>query len=173
MDKKKLSTKDIVLIAFLAILLFVQEEVLTFLPNIQLTVFLLVLYSKKVGMKRTSFIILIHVLFDNLLMGSFNLYYVPFMFLGWLLIPTLLQTVFKRVDDSFSLAMLGILFSFLYSWIYLIPGIFLYQIDPVGYFMSDILFEVLLAISSFLSILWLNDPCANIFDRYLPSVETK
>lgn len=173
MDKKKLSTRDIVLIAFLAILLFVQEEVLTFLPNIQLTVFLLVLYSKKLGMKRTSFIILIHVLFDNLLMGSFNLYYVPFMFLGWLLIPTLLQTLFKRMNDSFSLAMLGILFSFLYSWIYLIPGIFLYQIDPVVYLMSDILLELLLAISSFLSILWLYDPCANIFDRYLPSVETK
>ena len=38
--------KDITIIAAFAAILFIQEQALSFLPNIQLTVFLLVLYSK-------------------------------------------------------------------------------------------------------------------------------
>ena len=163
-------TKDIVLIAFFAVILFVQEEIFTILPNIQLTVFLLVLYSKKLGVKRTSFIIMIHVLLDNLVLGSFHLFYVPFMFIGWILIPILLNTVFKNVEQSFQLALLGILFSLLYSWIYIIPQVLFYQVNWIGYLFADIVFEILLAASSFISILWLYDPCAKIFDRYLMNV---
>ena len=45
MDKTKiiLTTKDIALIAVLTGVLFVQEQLLSFIPNVQLTVFLLVI----------------------------------------------------------------------------------------------------------------------------------
>ena len=72
-------SKEIVVLALFAALLFVQEQVLTFLPNIQLTVFLLILYSKMLGMKKTLLIILIHVLLDNLVMGSMNPLFICFM----------------------------------------------------------------------------------------------
>ena len=79
---KNFETKDLTLIALLATIIFVQEQMLAFLPNIQLTVFLLVLYSKKIGFIRTSIICLIHVVLDNMVMGSFNVFYMPFMFVG-------------------------------------------------------------------------------------------
>ena len=60
-----MNTKRLVLLAFLSIILTVQEELLTFLPNIQLTVFLLVLYSKKLKCHETLLIITLHVLLDN------------------------------------------------------------------------------------------------------------
>ena len=83
---KKITIKDMVIIAVCTAILFVQEELLSFLPNIQFTVFLIVLYSKKLGFFKTSFIVIIHTILDNLFMGSFNIIYFPFMLLGWLLI---------------------------------------------------------------------------------------
>ena len=115
MDKTKiiLTTKDIALIAVLTGVLFVQEQLLSFIPNVQLTVFLLVIYSKKLGLVKTSIITIIHVLLDNMIMGSFNILYLPFMLVGWLIIPIMLNTLFKKVDSNIKLAFLGILFSFI------------------------------------------------------------
>ena len=66
-------TKDLVLIALLTSIIFLQEQLLSFIPNVQLTFFLLVLYSKKLGIVKSSLIILIYVIIDNLLSGSFSL----------------------------------------------------------------------------------------------------
>ena len=159
----KLTIKDITLIAILSVILFVQEEALNFLPNISLTVFLIVLYSKKLGFFKTSIIVFIYCLLDNLVMGGFNIMYTPFMLIGWLLIPLLLNTVFKRVDKPLSLALLGILFSLLYSWIFIIPNIMILHVDLFAYLISDIPFEILLSTSSFLSLYLLYKPCSSLF----------
>ena len=166
-EKTNLSAKDIAVIAILAVVLFIQEEVLTFLPNVQLTVFLIVLYTKKLGFKKTTIIILIYVILDNLVMGSLSFFYTPFMFIGWELISVLLSTIFKRLNASLSLGLAGILFSFLYCWIYIIPNILLTKINVVAYLASDFLFEIILACSSFVSILWLYEPCSKVFDKLL------
>ena len=160
-------TKDLVIIAIFSAIIFVQEEVLTFLPNIQLTVFLLILYTKMLGFKKTMAIILIHVTLDNLVMGSINMVYTPFMLLGWSLIPILLTTIFKRVNQSLGLAYFSILAALLYSWIYLIPSVLIMHVNPLAYLASDILFELLLASSSFLSTLWLYNPCAKAMQTLL------
>ena len=68
---------------------------LTFLPNIQVTVILIVLYSKILGTKKTLIIILIHVILDNLIMSSFNIMYVPFMYIGLTKCGLILSFVFK------------------------------------------------------------------------------
>ena len=54
MQTGKLSTKDIVLIGAFAAVLLIQKELLAFIPNVSLTVFLIVLYSKAFGMKTFS-----------------------------------------------------------------------------------------------------------------------
>ena len=60
-----MSVKRLVRIAIFAAIMFVQEFALSFIPNVQLTVFLLVLYSKVFGLKKTCIIILIHTILDN------------------------------------------------------------------------------------------------------------
>lgn len=150
--------KDIAIIAIFAAFLFIQEQVLSFLPNVQLTVLLIVVYSRVFGFKKTAIIITIHVLLDNLIMGSFNILVVGFMFSGWMFIPLTLSTIFSNVKSALGLAFLGILFAFVYSWFLIIPGMILQELTFLQYLSGDIFFEVILAISSFITILWLYEP---------------
>ena len=129
--KSKITIKDITLIAILAAILFVQEQVFSYLPIIQLTVLLLVLS----------------------------------MILGWSLIPNLLCSVFKKVNSNISLALLGILFSFLYCWVIAIPHSIIMEVDLITYLTMDIIWEFILAASSFITILLLYKPLSKLFDR--------
>ena len=166
MDGNRLikSTKDITIIAVMTTILFVQEQLLASLPGIQLTVFLIILFSKKLGLVKSSIIIVLHVLLDNFYMSSFSLMYTPTMLIGWLIIPLSLCTIFKKVESPIILALLGVLYSFIYCWLYIIPSYFLISIDPITYLISDIAFEITLAVVSFVSILFLYRPCSNIFE---------
>ena len=96
MDKRSKIIKDIVLTSILVAILFVQEQILSFLPNIQLTILLIVLFTKTVGFKKTAVIVIIHTLLDSIFMGSFSIMYFIPMLLGWLTIPVLLKTVFVK-----------------------------------------------------------------------------
>ena len=160
-------TKDLTLIAIFTTFLVVQEQILSLIPNIQLTVFLIVLYSKKLGLLKTTIISLIYVILDNLFSGSFNLLFITFMFIGWMMIPLLLNTLFRKVESNITLAVLGVLFSFIYSWINIIPGCITFSMDFIKYLKGDIIWELLLAISSFITILLLYNPCKKVFDRYI------
>jgi hypothetical protein len=166
MDGNRLikSTKDITIIAVMTTILFVQEQLLASLPGIQLTVFLIILYSKKLGLAKSSIIIVLHVLLDNFYMSSFSLMYTPTMLIGWLIIPLSLCTIFKKVESPILLALLGVLYSFIYCWLYIIPSYFLISISPIAYLISDITFEIALAVVSFVSILFLYKPCSKIFE---------
>ena len=113
--------KNICLIALFAVILFVQEEALSFLPNIQLTVFLIIFYSKVMGFKRTSIIVIIYFLLDCAVMGSWHPLYISFQLMGWILIPTLMCTIFKKVENNILLALLAAMFALLYSWIMIYP----------------------------------------------------
>lgn len=152
-----LRVKDITIIAILTAVLFIQEQLLTFLPNVQLTLFLIVLYSKTLGIKKTIIIVIIHTFLDNLIMG-FNLLYFPFMLCGWLIIPTTLATIFKKVNSPIILAFLGIGYALVYSWVFLIAHVLITEVEFWAYLIADIYFEIILAASSFITILWLYEP---------------
>ena len=164
--KVYLSVKDVALLAMFTAILFIQEEALTFLPNIQLTVFLLVLYSKRLGFIRTSIIIFIHVILDNLVMGSFSIIWTPAMYVGWMLIPIVICTIFRKVENFMVLATMGAVLSFTYCWCFVVPNYFVLHIKPLVYLASDVTFECILASSSFISIMFLYVPCRNLFIKF-------
>jgi len=151
--------KDITTIAFFTAILFVQEQLLTFLPNVQLTVFLIVLYSKVFGLPKTLIIVLIHTILDNIIMSSFSFYYFPFMLLGWSMIPIIVCTLLKKTENALIIAIVGAMCSFIYCWSFVIPTAIFTNASIIAYLIGDITFEIILAISSFLSILWLYNPC--------------
>ena len=159
--------KEIAIISAMTTILIVQEQLLSVLPGIQLTVFLMILYSKKFGLTKSVIIIIVHVLMDNLLMQSFSLMYTPTMLIGWLIIPLTLCTIFKKVESPLFLGILGIVYSFIYSWLYIIPNYFLVGIDPIAYLISDIIAEIIFATCSFLSILLLYKKCSKVMDMLL------
>ncbi len=171
--KNKIRVYDIALMAILAAILFVLEEVLSFLPNIQLTVFLIILYSKKLGPLKASLIVIVHVILDNLFMNSFNIMYFPFMLIGWLLIPITISTIFKSFNSPLKLAILAICYAFIYCWIFIIPNVLFFKIDALTYFMADIWWEIVLALSSFLSTILLYNPCSKILDICLNNYQQR
>ena len=159
--------KDITLCAICTSILVVQEQILAFLPNIQLTLFLMVVFSRKLGLIRTIVIITCYTLIDGLIGGPFNIIYITFMLIGWLIIPILLCTVFKKVQSPLYLALLGVMFAFTYSWINIIPNLILTSATIISYLIADYPFELLLAASSFLSILWLYTPIERVFKKII------
>lgn len=159
--------KDITLCAICTSILVVQEQILAFLPNIQLTLFLMVLFSKKLGLIRTIIIITCYTLIDGLIGGPFNIIYLIFILIGWLIIPILLCTIFKKVQSPLYLALLGVMFAFTYSWINIIPNLILTSASIISYLIADYPFELLLAASSFLSILWLYTPIERVFKKII------
>ena len=159
-------TRSITLIALFTALLFIQEQLLSFIPNVQLTFFLLILFSKKLKFIESILISFIYVMLDNLALGNSYFLFVPFMLLGILIIPISLNTIFKKVDSHIHLALLGILFSFIYSFILIIPGSILFEVDVITYLKGDIVYEIILAVNSFLTTLLLYKSCSKIFDKY-------
>lgn len=173
MNKNHDKLQRIVLISILTGILFVQEQILTPLPNIQLTIFLIVVYSVVFNFTESILMIIVHVVLDNILLGSLNLVTFPFMLIGYLIIPITIKTVFRKIRSPRALALLGILYSLIYSWIFIIPNIWLLKIPFLVYLIQDIPFEILLAASSFLTILWLYEPFKNIIDMYIPQTNKK
>lgn len=170
-NKLLITTKDLAIISLMTTILFVQEQLLTSLPGIQLTFFLIVLFSKKLGFTRSVIIVILHVLLDNFYMSSFGLFYTPVMLIGLLIIPFIITILFKKNDNPIVLAMVGFLCSFIYCWLFVIPNYLVFNIDPIAYLISDFIFELILAVCSFISILLLYKPCSKIFDLLIPKTK--
>lgn len=163
----KLKVFDVALISIFSAIIFAIEYAMQILPNVQLTVLLIVLFSKKLGIIRASLIVLIYTILDTCFMGAFNFMYFPFMLISWILIPITINTVFKKCETPFSLALLGVLYSFIFSWIMIIPGVFIMNVNFMDYLVADVVFEIILAASSFLSILWLYKPLSSVLEKIL------
>lgn len=154
-----MSARRLALIAVCTATVFTIEQALTFLPNIQVTVVLLILFSKAFSFKESMLIVFAHTFLDNLYMGSLNLLYFPAMLIGWSLIPICCHTFLKRVENPYILGVFGIFQASAYGFLFVIPNMMLYEIfDPRVYIIADIPFQILMAVSSFTSITVLYRP---------------
>jgi hypothetical protein len=165
--------KDIALIAICAAILFVQQLALSVLPNIQFSTLLIVLYAKVLGFKRTSLIIVVHVIAYNVLspFGSVIPMYLPFMLLAWMLIPLTLSTIFRKVESALGLAFIGFIFGFVYGWTFIPAAVFLTDAPFVAYLVMDIPFEIMMALSNFITIYWLYGPLKKVLSEQLNRFE--
>lgn len=148
--------KDVAQIAILAVIIFGIEAALMFLPNVQVTVLLIVVYSKVFNLKKSILIVTIYTILDNLLF--LNIYYLPFMLVGWLVIPVSLNTVFKKVNNVYILATLSIFYVLFYSLMYVVADVIILKIGFLERMLSDSIFVMIFIVSSFVSILWLYEP---------------
>lgn len=163
-----LNTREIVLISAAIAILFVQEQVLTFLPNIQFTTLLIFVYSRVFKLKLTAIIITVHVLFDNLYMGSLGMpnIVIP-MFLGWMIIPILLNTVFKKVSNVYILGIIGYLFGHIYGLIFVPFQAMVLDIDIRAYLIADIPFEIIMGVCNYVTIVLLFEKMYKVIhDQY-------
>ena len=160
-----MSVKRLVRIAILAAIMFVQEFALSFIPNIQLTQCLIAIYYYSFGLLDTLLIIVIHVLLDNMAMGSFNLIYTPAMFVGWLSLPLILH-VFKRNQNRFFSATIVGIHGIIYSLGFALANAIMLEVPFLTYFIADIPFEVILVVNGFLTTLLFKDKLVSLLSKF-------
>jgi len=165
--------KDTALIAICAAVLFVQQLALSVLPNIQFSTLLIVLYAKVLGFRRTTLIITIHIIAYNLLspFGSVLPTHIPFMYVAWMLIPISLSTFLKKVNSSLGLALIGFFFGFVYGWMFIPPAVFITNAPFWAYLVMDLPFEMVMAVSNFITIYWLFEPLKKVLTEQLMKFE--
>ncbi len=160
---KPLAVKDIAIMVMLTAILFVQEELLTFIPNIQLTFMLIMLYGAVLGPKRASLIVLVHVLLDNLFMSSF----IPTVILPMLIgheITMLLGYLLR--NKNIVILSIGItISSLIYAFLFFITTIYVYDINPLAYLLADIPFDIILIACNILCLILLFKPLRKILEE--------
>ena len=161
---------DIVLMALLAAILMLQKELMSFLPNISLTVFLILLYAKCLGFGRTAVIVTVYLLLDSVLWASLNPIFTTAQWIGWMLGPLLYCTAFKKTENNIVLACAAALAALLYCWVMIVPTALIYtnQMESLGaYILVDIPWELVLAISGFVPTLLLYEPLSKLMRKLL------
>lgn len=154
--------------AIMSAVLIIQETALSFLAGIQFTFILIMVFSRVFGFKKTFFIILLHVILDNLIMGSFNVLTIFPMLVSYSLIALSMQVI--KTNNSIILAFLALFYSFMYCFIFIPFGMIFTDVSFMVYLKSDIVFEAILASFNFIVVLWLYNPLLNNlkreYDRY-------
>ena len=166
-----MTVKRLCILVVLTTILFVQEELLTFLPNIQLTFLLVVVYGATIGIRDGTLVILVHVLLDNLFMGSFNLYCMVPQFLG-LFITLVMARLLKNKNEIIQ-SIFGAIGALIYCWLYVLVNIWFLDVRFMDYFIADIPFEIILVASTVVSILFLYKPLVKLINRFLNEKERK
>ena len=156
--------KRLVRIAIFAAALFVQEYILSFIPNVQLTQCLIAVYYYTFGLFDTIIIIIIHIFLDNLIMGSFNLIYTPAMFIGWITLPLLLH-LFRKNQNVFFSASLVSIHGIIYSFWFVFISVLVLDIPFWTYFISDISFEIALILNGFITTLLLKNKLVKLLKK--------
>ena len=163
--------RNIAIISFMATILFVQEEALTIIPNFQFTFLLIITFSVVFGFKRTFFIILIHVLLDNLFMGTFNLLAIAPMLFSYTMIDLVINAF--KIKKAIPLAFLSIIFSLIYIITFIPFGLFILDVKLGQYLIADIPYDLILISTNFLLVLWLYEPLKKAISILIMNYEIK
>ncbi len=164
MSKRTVNVRELCFLALMAAVLFVQETLLSSLPNIQLTVMLLMVYAATVGISKAALVMTVHVLLDNLLWGSMSPTNLFPMWFGWfsvLVIGFLLRN--RSLGWLVSGAVLG---SVLYILIYAVVQCRVFRLDLATYLVTGLLFEILLCCSSAITVAFLYQPAEKLLKRF-------
>ncbi len=167
-----MTLRRLILLAMSVTIIFVQEQLLMFIPNVQFTTLLIVLFVSVFTFKESIVMIIVYVLLDNIYMGTLNPFYMVPMFIGWTLIPVVYHTLLKQTKNANTLAFFGLFMGFVYGWVY-IPFVMI-QLGMNHfwpYLLADIPFELIMATSNFLTILWLYEPLYRVVSQQMESIE--
>ncbi|MFP4478171.1 MAG: hypothetical protein ACLFPM_01910 [Candidatus Izemoplasmatales bacterium] len=151
--------KEITLLALATSILIVQELLFSFIPNIQLTTFLIMVYTSVFGLRKSYMIIIVHVFIDNLLFGSLGMVniWIP-MALAWLLIASIFSIIRRRTDSIIIFAIVAYIFGHIYGLMFVPFQAFVLEIDILLYLLADIPWQIVMGIANFLAVMWLYKP---------------
>ena len=158
--------KELVLLALSTSILVVQELMFSFLPNIQLTTLLIMVYTYVYGFKKSVVIVFVYVIIDNLLFGSITMFNIVIpMLIGWLMIVTIFSVISSKTKNMIVYLILAYLFGHLYGLIFTPFQAWMMNIEIIPYLLADIPWQVVMGLTNAIAILWLFDPLQRFLSK--------
>ena len=156
----KITTKELCVLAFMTAILFVQEQLLSFIPNVQFTFMLISLYTVVFGLKRTSIIVFVHVLLDNIIMGSINPVVMLPMLIGYEILALLVY--FVKNKGLVLITIMSVIGTIIYCFSFLVANTLFLDVNFIAYFIADIPFQILLITSTIITMMYAYKPLEKI-----------
>lgn len=158
-----MTVKKLCYLVVLTTILFVQEELLTPIPSVQLTFFLIMIYGATVGIGYASLIVVAHVLLDNLFMSSFTIQTIGPMLIGYFI--TLLMGYLLRGKSEILNGIVNALCAVIYSALFIPVNIFVYDVEPYAYIIADIPFVLVMMTCNLFCALFLYKPIYKLLNN--------
>lgn len=161
--------KKLLILAMYTTILVVQDYLLSFIPNIQLSMLLVVLATFLFKFREVILITTVYVLVDNLLYGGLTLYTIPMLLAWYAVIVTLIafDRMFEVRAGGQKLSVLSILLSVIYALPFMAMTVYLYDINLWAYIVADIPFWILMGFSSYVSLDLLYKPLMRLVEGEL------
>ncbi len=158
-----MTVKKLCYLVVLTTIIFVQEELLTPIPSVQLTFFLVMIYGATLGIGYGSLIVVTHVLLDNLYMSSFGITTIGPMIIGYEI--TLLLGYLLRGKNEILNGAINALCAVIYSSLFIPINIFVYDVEPLAYIIADIPFVLVMMTCNMFCALFLYKPIYKLLDN--------
>lgn len=161
-EKKAFKVRDIALIGMMIATIEIAKFAMAALPNIELTSFLIIIYTLYFG-KRILFVIPAFILLEGCMYG-FGLWWIMYLY-AW---PLLALTVhlFRRQESAWFFSTLSGLFGLSFGALCSIPYIFLTgPKGAFGWWVAGIQFDVIHCVSNFVLCLVLFVPVRTAMNR--------
>jgi hypothetical protein len=154
--KNPITIPELCILAFMTVLLFVQEELFSFIPKFKFTFLLLAVFVVVFGYKKSSLITFAHVLLDNMFMGSRTPIVMIPMWMGYMIYTGVIW-LFKD-QKLWILVLGGALSAYLYSMLFLVTNAIFLYINLYVYWISDIPLAVMLVSCTSFTLIYLYKP---------------
>ncbi len=158
-----MTVKKLCYLVVLTTIIFVQEELLTPIPSVQLTFFLVMIYGATLGIGYGSLIVVTHVLLDNLYMSSFGITTIGPMIIGYEI--TLLLGYLLRGKNEILNGAINALCAVIYSSLFIPINIFVYDVEPLAYIIADIPFVLVMMTCNMFCALFLYKPIYKLLNN--------
>lgn len=163
-----MATRKLLVIAFAIAITFTQEQLLIFLPNIQFTVLLMFVFASVFNYKEMFIYVFVYVLIDSLYMGAFNPFYMTPMLIAWFSISLVYKLFLKDDSSIYKKATVAAVFGFYYGWTFIPFSMMQTGVtNLVPYLVADLPYEIIMAVTGFLTVLWGYDPLVKVVKQTL------
>ncbi len=161
------SLRNLMTASIFAVVIAIQEFVLSGFPNISLTFLFIVILTRLVSLEYSILSIISYVLIDNLLMGSLVISYIAPMLISYILLIFIIKLLFSKNDNELMIGLLGFIFGIIYTLIFAVTDSFILDIDIISYLIAGSIFTLILSINNLITIVWLYKPLINRLQQYI------
>ena len=163
-----MKTRDLVIVAMMAAVLFVVQVALSFVPNIELVTLLIIIYSLVIG-RKTIFAIYVFALLEGLFYG-FGIWWIMYLYV-WTVLYFIVRALRKQ-QEVLVWSLVGGFFGLLFGTLCSIPYFFIGGIGAgVAWWVAGLPYDILHGVGNFVVILVLFKPIHKVVEKlYLAKV---